>query len=127
MDLKYLKKSKSELKKILKRKRDKLREEKGTCISKSLKKLGRPLTRSQKMKVARMSISEQKEFLDALHQLREQIDIIDDELLSLLSHRMKIAEKIGLYKKKHIEILEDLAKTFEKYEEDPSEENFKFT
>lgn len=45
--------------------------------------------------------SEKKEFLDALSRLREQIDIIDDELLSLLSHRMKIAEKIGSYKKQN--------------------------
>jgi chorismate mutase len=45
--------------------------------------------------------SEKKEFLDALSRLREQIDIIDDEILSLLSHRMKIAEKIGTYKKQN--------------------------
>ena len=36
-------------------------------------------------------------------------------------------EKSGLYNKQHIEILEDLAKIFQKYEQDPSEENFKLT
>ncbi len=45
--------------------------------------------------------SDKKEFIDALQQLREQIDMIDDELLSLLSHRMKIADKIGAYKKEN--------------------------
>ena len=39
------------------------------------------------------------EFLTALAKLREQINHIDDELLSLLAQRMKIAEKIGQYKK----------------------------
>ena len=43
--------------------------------------------------------TDKKDFLDALQLLREQIDIIDDELLALLSHRMKIADKIGRYKK----------------------------
>lgn len=47
----------------------------------------------------RNECTDKKDFLDALQQLREQIDIIDDELLALLSHRMKIADKIGLYKK----------------------------
>lgn len=49
----------------------------------------------------RNEVSDKKEFIDALSRLREQIDIIDDELLSLLSHRMKIAEKIGSYKKEN--------------------------
>ncbi len=40
-------------------------------------------------------------FHEALHQLRTQIDQIDDELLQLLSARMKIADKIGLYKKEN--------------------------
>ena len=34
-------------------------------------------------------------------QLRGQIDELDDELLSLLSERMKIADKIGIYKKEN--------------------------
>jgi len=35
----------------------------------------------------------------ALEQLRDQIDQIDDELLTLLSRRMKVSEQIGEYKK----------------------------
>lgn len=42
-----------------------------------------------------------KELATALSKLREQIDHVDDELLELLSHRMKIAEQIGGYKKEH--------------------------
>lgn len=34
-----------------------------------------------------------------LEQLRDQIDLIDDELFELLARRMKVAEQIGLYKK----------------------------
>jgi chorismate mutase len=41
------------------------------------------------------------EFLTALAKLREQINHIDDELLTLLAQRMKIAEKIGQYKKEN--------------------------
>jgi len=40
-----------------------------------------------------------KEFVVALEKLREQINQIDDELMQLLGQRMKIAEKIGEYKK----------------------------
>ncbi|MCX6324195.1 MAG: chorismate mutase [Sphingobacteriales bacterium] len=36
-----------------------------------------------------------------LTQLRTQIDLIDDDLLSLLSQRMKLADQIGHYKKEH--------------------------
>ncbi len=36
-----------------------------------------------------------------LEQLRRQIDRLDDELLQLLHHRMKISEQIGNYKKEH--------------------------
>ena len=36
-------------------------------------------------------------------------------------------EESGIYKKQHIEILDDLAKTYKKYEQDPSDENFKLT
>ena len=39
------------------------------------------------------------EFLTALATLREQINHIDDELLTLIGQRMKIADKIGQYKK----------------------------
>ena len=38
---------------------------------------------------------------EQLEQLRRQIDRLDDELLQLLHHRMKISEQIGFYKKEH--------------------------
>jgi chorismate mutase len=41
----------------------------------------------------------EKDFIDALSKLREQINHIDDELIQLLGQRMKIADKIGTYKK----------------------------
>jgi len=41
----------------------------------------------------------EKDFITALEKLREQINHIDDELIQLLSQRMKIADKIGTYKK----------------------------
>jgi chorismate mutase len=41
----------------------------------------------------------EREFITALEKLREQINHIDDELLHLLGQRMKIADKIGEYKK----------------------------
>jgi chorismate mutase len=40
-----------------------------------------------------------KEFNAALEKLRQQIDQLDDELLTILGQRMKIADKIGDYKK----------------------------
>ncbi|MBE7173330.1 MAG: bifunctional 3-deoxy-7-phosphoheptulonate synthase/chorismate mutase type II [Williamsia sp.] len=40
-----------------------------------------------------------QEFHAALDKLRQQIDHLDDELMQLLSQRMKIADKIGAYKK----------------------------
>lgn len=43
----------------------------------------------------------EKEFLSALEKLREQINHIDDELIQLLGQRMKVAEKIGAYKKEN--------------------------
>ncbi len=43
--------------------------------------------------------TDQKEFNTALEKLRNQINGIDDEILLLLGNRMKIAEKIGQYKK----------------------------
>ena len=49
----------------------------------------------------RHETSEKKEFITALEKLREQINHIDDELLTLLGNRMKISEKIGLYKKEN--------------------------
>ncbi len=43
--------------------------------------------------------TDEKEFVVALEKLREQINHIDDELMQLLGQRMKIADKIGEYKK----------------------------
>lgn len=42
-----------------------------------------------------------KEFITALATLREQINHLDDELLTLIGQRMKIADKIGKYKKEN--------------------------
>ena len=47
----------------------------------------------------RSETTDQKEFVVALEKLREQINQVDDELMQLLGQRMKIAEKIGEYKK----------------------------
>ena len=41
----------------------------------------------------------EQEFITALTTLREQINQMDDELLALLGQRMKVADKIGAYKK----------------------------
>jgi chorismate mutase len=67
--------------------------------------------------------TDEKEFLTALATLREQINHIDDELLQLIGQRMKIADKIGKYKKdNNITILQTnrwndiLAKAFKKGE-----------
>jgi chorismate mutase len=43
----------------------------------------------------------EKEFINALAKLREQINQLDDELITLLGQRMKIADQIGAYKKKN--------------------------
>lgn len=40
-----------------------------------------------------------QEFLTALTTLREQINQVDDELMSLLGQRMKLSDRIGQYKK----------------------------
>ena len=40
-----------------------------------------------------------EEFHAALEKLRQQINHLDDELMQILSQRMKIADKIGQYKK----------------------------
>jgi chorismate mutase len=46
--------------------------------------------------------TDEKEFITALATLREQINQLDDELITLLGQRMKIADKIGAYKSKTI-------------------------
>lgn len=47
----------------------------------------------------RVESTSEKEFITALERLREQINQLDDELLQLLGQRMKVADKIGEYKK----------------------------
>ncbi len=60
-------------------------------------------------------------FLESIENFRHQIDEIDDEIMSLMANRMKLAESIGAYKKrKNISILQTkrwgdiLAKSIEK-------------
>ena len=45
--------------------------------------------------------NEDAAFISALQKLREQVDQLDDELLSLMAQRMKMADKIGIYKKEN--------------------------
>lgn len=47
----------------------------------------------------RFENTDKQEFITALATLREQINHIDDELLTLIGQRMKIADKIGVYKR----------------------------
>ncbi|MEP6615825.1 MAG: chorismate mutase [Ginsengibacter sp.] len=47
----------------------------------------------------RSEYTDKKEFLTALATFREQINHLDDELITLIGQRMKIADKIGEYKK----------------------------
>lgn len=49
--------------------------------------------------VWRSETSDKEEFLTALATLREQINHLDDELLTILGQRMKISDKIGEYKR----------------------------
>lgn len=51
--------------------------------------------------IVRSSRSENPEFRNLLEELRQEIDVLDDELFEKLSARMAIAEKIGYYKKDH--------------------------
>lgn len=51
--------------------------------------------------VWRHEAAQKAEFLNALATFREQINQIDDEILTLLGNRMKVSEKIGLYKKEN--------------------------
>jgi chorismate mutase len=51
--------------------------------------------------VVRSASSENKTFKDTLAVLREQIDLLDDEIMQKMSSRMKISEKIGQYKKEN--------------------------
>ena len=47
----------------------------------------------------RSETTTEQEFITALTTLREQINQLDDELLTILGQRMKISDKIGAYKK----------------------------
>jgi chorismate mutase len=51
--------------------------------------------------VVRTTSSDNKIFKDTLSILREQIDVLDDEIMQKLAARMKISEKIGQYKKEN--------------------------
>ena len=51
--------------------------------------------------VWRHQTTDQQDFLTVLEKLRQQINHIDDELLQLLGNRMKVAEKIGEYKREN--------------------------
>lgn len=51
--------------------------------------------------VIRKSESNDEQFLENLDGLRQQIDLIDDEILNIMSSRMEVSKKIGLYKKEN--------------------------
>jgi chorismate mutase len=51
--------------------------------------------------VWRHETTTEQEFITALTTLREQINQVDDELLTLLGQRMKLSDKIGQYKKEN--------------------------
>ena len=70
-----------------------------------------------------------EEYHAALEKLRQQINHLDDELMQILGQRMKIADKIGQYKKENnITILqtnrwnEILERAFSKRREDRAEQ-----
>mgnify|MGYP001025338546 CR=1 FL=1 len=49
----------------------------------------------------RQAFTDNEEFLQSLENFRHQIDEIDDEIISLMASRMKLAGKIGEYKKRN--------------------------
>ncbi len=51
--------------------------------------------------VVRQETTDDIEFLTHIDDLRQQIDELDDDLLKLLGQRMKVAERIGEYKKRN--------------------------
>ena len=51
--------------------------------------------------VVRDADSESADYRDNIDQLRARIDVIDENLLSILQSRMAVSEKIGAYKKDH--------------------------
>ncbi|MDR0427390.1 MAG: bifunctional 3-deoxy-7-phosphoheptulonate synthase/chorismate mutase type II [Dysgonamonadaceae bacterium] len=46
-------------------------------------------------------IRDTKQSTENLAELRQQIDMIDDDLMSILAKRMRVSREIGLYKKEH--------------------------
>ncbi len=51
--------------------------------------------------ILRSPVASDPKLLDVLGELRQQIDVYDDDLLDLLEKRMKVAETIGQYKKEN--------------------------
>jgi chorismate mutase len=51
--------------------------------------------------IFRQTTTDNMEFLENLEHLRHEIDELDDELLNLIGQRMKLAERIGEYKKRN--------------------------
>lgn len=51
--------------------------------------------------IIRKPMTNNEKVLNELSELRSKINILDDQLLETLEQRMKIAEKIGVYKKKN--------------------------
>jgi 3-deoxy-7-phosphoheptulonate synthase len=51
--------------------------------------------------ILRSPVASDPKLLDVLGELRQQIDVFDDDLLDLLEKRMKVAETIGKYKKEN--------------------------
>jgi chorismate mutase len=51
--------------------------------------------------IMRSPVSTDKSFLDVLGELRNQIDLLDDQLLNLMEQRMNVARTIARYKKEN--------------------------
>ena len=51
--------------------------------------------------MVRKADSDSPEYKENIDQLREQIDVIDENLLSLLASRMNLSRSIGKFKKEH--------------------------
>ena len=49
--------------------------------------------------VVRDETTNDPKFLDNIEDIRHQIDVVDSELLNMLGERMKLADKIGMFKK----------------------------
>jgi chorismate mutase len=46
-------------------------------------------------------IRDTKQTTESLKELRQQIDLLDNELLAILAKRMRVSREIGQYKKEH--------------------------